>query len=299
MSSLTCRGWTVNSPTPAPVPVGRRLFRRALDLFVIAFLGMVGLSTGSQLVDWWRADPAPPDLSGISGLDPDWTRVPVSIQFGAASTRWERVPFEGDRLRLQAELERIGKQLVSSSAVPTGEVDGPERAWIEFLNQEPALFWDSTEGNVYRRDEPLPSFVATRFAEAGGLNQRIVGWGIAFPAGPSTWTIYVLRPDDAATQSAPGPAPLELPDSSRSLAMLADTQGTRWQVIQGRGPLAHWVKHFEQALSDGQMLSRQVGVSSASLKSRRDGSLTEIHIQSDRHNVLTALIWVAKEGPPR
>jgi len=285
------------------VPLSKRLFRRALDLFAIAFLAMVGLSTGGQLIEWWRTDPAPPDLSGIPGSTLDWNRVPVTIQFGSATTSLDRIPFTGDRKQLERELERLGKELVLSSEPPKTPADDAERSWLDMLNQEAPLFWESTRGNVYRRLEPLPSFVATQFVEGEEQVQRIVGWGIAFPMSPEIWTIYqfqphqVRRPASATGRIQAGDVPS--PPGSRNVARVADSAGNLWQVVQGRGSLSGWVQHFDHGLPGAEPFWRVMNPASASLKYRLAESVIEIHIRVERDDAITALIWVSREGKPQ
>ena len=304
------------SPAPSPAPtLARRLTRRAVDLLVVAFLVTVGLSVGRQLVDWWRTDPdaLAPDLSNLNAVDLDWSRTPVTLQFGNASTSLERIPFRGDRKQLEEELTRIGQSIVTTTDPSASPVDEAERGWLAALNEAPPVFWDSTRGNVYRRYEPLPSFVATRFTEPGEtstdpaaepIGQRIVGWGLAFPSPTGDWTIYVFHPDSAKAASSDSAPSLPVqtitpPDGSRNITSLRGSDGCRWQVIQGRGDIARWVQHFDEQYGTNARLSRVVGAQTASLKYRRDRIVTDVQIRSEPDGRLTGVIWSAIEREPR
>lgn len=300
LPAVTSGGRPLNAPA-SPVPsLGRRLTRRAIDLLVVGFVLTVGMSVGQQLIEWWRTDPnsLTPDFSGLTAVDLDWNHTPVTLRFGDSATAMERRPFRGLREQLEEELTRIGQSMVATSQAPSQPADEAEQGWLTDLEAVPAVFWDSSEGNVYRRGEPLPSFVATRFindpnaADAG--KQRIVGWGLAFPTSPGDWTIYVFRPDAsrptiAQTQS------IALPESARNITDLSGADGCQWQVIQGRGDIAGWVQHFEVQYGPTFVVSKSVETQTANLKVRRDQIVTDIQFRREPDDRLTAVIWSAPE----
>jgi hypothetical protein len=304
------------TPSSAP-PLARRLTRRAVDLFVVAFLVMVGLSVGRQLIDWWRTDPAEmtPDLSSLNAVDLDWSRTPVTLQFGNAPTSLERIPFHGGRKQLEEELTRIGQSIVTTTDPSASPVDDAELGWLAALSEAPPVFWDSTRGNVYRRHEPLPSFVATRYAETvegaaqqdtGSNGQRIVGWGLAFPSAPDDWTIYVFHPNSAkpalpdSTQPQRQPVrEAALPDGARNITTLRGSDGCVWQVFEGRGELARWVQHFDEQYGTNARLSRVVGTQTAGMKYRRDRTVADVQIRTEPDGRLTGVIWSALEREMR
>jgi hypothetical protein len=272
----------LSSPAPPAPSLGRRLTRRAVDLLVVGFVLTVGLSVGRQLIDWWRTDPSSltPDFSGLTAVDLDWNHTPVTLRFGDSATAMERRPFQGERKQLEEELTRIGQSLVLASETPT-----------------PAVLWDSSRGNVYRRKEPLPSFVATRFIEGSSDEagqQRIVAWGLGFPTSPGDWTIYVFRPDSARPTPAT-PSFLKLPDNSRNITDLHGADGCRWRIIQGRGDIAGWVEHFEVQYGQKFVVSKSISPQAASLKIRRDQFVTDIQIRREPDDRLTGVIWSAPE----
>lgn len=293
----------MTSPSPAPSLPGR-LARRSLDLLVVAFLISVGLSTGSQLVDWWRTDPREltPDLSDLVDIDVDWNRTPVTLRFGDATTSLQRIPFEGRRQQLDEELIRIGQSIVKTSRPVASPADQAELDWLTTLEQLAPVFWDSTDGNVYRRDEPLPSFVATRLAEPDSsdkaevaVRQRIVGWGLAFPTAPAAWTIYVFHPDTSGATPQELAAAGNLPPGARNVTTLQGTNGCEWSVIQGRGDLAGWVQHFDGRFGADHAITRDVTPKFASLKYRNDKSVADVQLRTETDGRLTGVIWSARE----
>lgn len=276
--------------------------RRALDLLVVAFLITVGLSVGRQLVDWWRTDPASltPDFSGLTPVDLDWSRTPVTLRFGESSTAMERRPFHGGREQLDEELTRLGQSLVSASQIPTQPMDDAERDWLKALESAPPVFWDSSLGNVYRRREPLPSFVATRFVDANGQNddaakQRIVGWGLGFPTTPGEWTIYVFRPDSTKSSNGAPASKFSLPPGARNITDLQGADGCQWHIVQGRGDMTGWVQHFENQFGSNFTVSKAVSNQLSSLKYRRDQTVIDIQIRREPDDRLTAVVWSAPE----
>lgn len=298
------------SSVPSSRTLSHRLLRRAIDLLVVAFLVVVGLSVGSQLIEWWRTDASDvaPDLSGLAGSDLDWSRTPIMLRFGDASTALERIPYHGTRQQLNDELIRIGQSIVTTNEIGTAAPEAVEREWLVALQAAPPVFWDSTRGNVYRRDEPLPSFVATRFeetarqgpAQEGDVTaQRIVGWGLAFPSGPNDWTIYVFHPDSAKNTQAEVRPEIALPADASNLTNLSGSDGAQWRVIQGRGELAGWVQHFDRQFGSEHTVARVVRTQTASLKYRRERILTDVHIRREPDGRLTGVLWSAKERETR
>lgn len=294
------------SSVPPSRPLGRRLLRRTIDLLVVAFLAVVGLSIGSQLIDWWRTDAneVAPDLSDLTGLDFDWHRTPIMLRFGDASTSLERIPFHGRRRQLEEELVHIAQAIVTNTEIGASPPEAAERDWLTALQGAAPVFWDSTRGNVYRRDEPLPSFVATRFVDASVKgpaqegevgSQRIVGWGLAFPSGADHWTIYVFHPDSAKSSQTESRPEIELPQGASNITNLSGSDGCQWRVIQGRGELAGWVQHFDRQFGAEHQIARAIQAQTASLKYRRGQLLTDVHIRREPDGRLTGVLWSAKE----
>ena len=275
-----------------------RLTRRAIDLLVIGFFGVVGLSVGSQLIEWWRTDPESitPDLTGLAGADLDWSRTPIAMQFGDASTSIERVPLQGDGDRLSEVLTKTAQSIVASSQLPAAPPTQAEREWLTALESAPPVLWDSTLGNVYRRDEPLPSFVATRFVDAadpkeGDPIQRVVGWGLAFPTARGQWTIYTFRPEATRAAAASPVRDIPLPEQARRITQLRGADGCQWLVFQGRDDLARWVQHFDETFGTKAVLTRTVGTQSASLKYRLSDTIADVQMRRERDGSLTGVIW--------
>lgn len=290
---------------PSPPPsLAHKLTRRAIDLFVIGFVAVVGLSVGSQLIDWWRTDPqaAMPDLSGFGGADLDWSRTPIAMQFGDATTSIERIPLQGDHKRLDEVLTEVARSVVASSQPPAAPPTEAEREWLTALQTAPPLMWDSTLGNVYRRQDPLPSFVATRFAEptddgGEGLSQRVVGWGLAFPSGPEAWTIYSFRPEATRVAEASSVRDIVLPDGARRLTQMRGADGCQWLVFQGRGDLAGWVQQFDGSFGAKAVVSKSVGTQSASLKYRTAEMVADVQMRRERDGSLSGVIWSTQATP--
>ena len=291
-------------PTPPP-SLGLKLTRRAIDLFVIGFVAVVGLSVGSQLIDWWRTDPqtAAPDLSGFTGADLDWSRTPIAMQFGDATTSIERTPFQGHLQQLDEALTKTAQSIVASSQPPAAPPTQAEREWLTALQTAPPLLWDSSLGSVYRRQEPLPSFVATRFVEPAdndgeGLSQRVVGWGLAFPSGPGAWTIYSFRPEAARVTEPSSVRNLALPDGARRVTQMRGADGCQWLVFQGRGDLAGWVQQFDVSFGAKSVVSKSVGTQTASLKYRTADLVADVQLRRERDGSLSGVIWSTSASRP-
>lgn len=286
------------TPPPSPSSLSGRLIRRTIDLLVIGFFAVVSLSVGSQLIEWWRTDPesVTPDLAGLAGADLDWSRTPIAMQFGDATTSIERIPLQGDEHVLDEALLKTAQSIIGTSQVPSAPPTQSEREWLTALETAPAELWDSTLGNVYRRQEPLPSFVATRFVDAadrveGEPIQRVVGWGLAFPTGRGQWTIYAFRPAAARASHTAVARDIPLPEQARRVTQLRGADGCQWLVFQGRDDLARWVKHFDDAFGTKAVLTRTIGTQSASLKYRLADTIADVQLRRERDGSLTGVVW--------
>jgi len=278
--------------------------RRAIDLLVIAFVAVAGLSVGGQLIEWWRTDPqaAAPDLSELAGTDLDWSHTPIAMRFGDATTSIERIPFAGDHRRLDEELMKTARSVVSTSQPPVAPPTEAEREWLAALQTAPPEMWDSTLGNVYRREAPLPSFVVTRFVESGqseteALNQRVVGWGLAFPSGPGQWTIYSFRPEATRVAETAALPEITLPEGAHRVTQLSGADGCEWLVFQGRGDLTGWVQQFDELFGARSLVSKTVGTKTASLKYRTADQVADVQLRRERDGSLAGIIWSAHTHP--
>lgn len=288
------------SPCSSRFCCARKLVRRIIDLLVIIFIAAVGLTLGRQLIEWWRMDSSavtsPVPL--LSGIDFDWSRAPITMQFGDAETSIQRTPFQGDRKRLNGELIRIARSIVVTSKALVQPPDLAETEWLALLRKAPAVFWDLTMGSVYLRQDPLPSFVATRFIESAGneheIVQRIIGWGLAFPSESGGWTIYSFCPDASGSGEISPEFPLVIPEGSRRLTRMRDAHGCQWLLIQGRGDLASWVQQFEDSFGKNAVVSKSVGVRSASMKYRTTDLMADVQLQSESADVLSGVIWFTR-----
>lgn len=299
------------SETPAASSsLARKILGRSIDLLVIGFLLTVGLSIGQQLIQWWHTDPGAtiPGGTQFHSGDLDWSRTPVTLRFGDAATALERIPFQGTRDQLWNELTNLGQSIVNRTDASSGPIDEAEQAWLGALKSAPPVMWESARGNVYRRQEPLPSFVATRFvdsepikddAEQDGSKQRIVGWGLAFPTSSEDWTIYVFHPRTAISREPDPTFQMMPPEGSRNLTDLQGVDGSRWQIIEGRGKLSGWVQQFDSQFGEAAAVSRAIGEESASLKYRIDPFLVEIQLRHESEDRLTGVIWSARERESR
>ena len=290
---------------PSPPPnLAHKLTRRAIDMVVIGFVAVVGLSVGSQLIDWWRTDPqeAIPGTLELGGADLDWNRTPIAMYFGDATTSIERIPLQGDHKRLDEELTKVARSVVASSQPPAAPPTDAEREWLTALQTAPPLLWDSTLGNVYRRQEPLPSFVATRFVEptdneGEAISQRVVGWGLAFPSGPGQWTIYSFRPEAARVAEALPTPDILLPDGAQRVSQMRGADGCQWLVFQGRGDLAGWVQQFDESFGAKAVVTKTVGTQSASLKYRTTETVADVQMRRERDGSLSGVIWSTQTKP--
>jgi hypothetical protein len=278
--------------------------RRLVDGVVILALGLVAISIGRQLSEWWREDPA--DVIPPMSASTAWAQGPVEFAFGESTTHLERRTVGGSSREILAALSTLGEELLSASTWPTDTANEAELDWLKSLASEVADPVPSAAGNVYALNESLPSLVVTRFRDpntsaATESAERIVAWGFAMPRAREEWTVYVFRrtgpPEPSkATSLAGDPV---APPGGRRLLQQRDEDGRLLIAFEGTGTLASWGDDFDRQF--GKPLEI-VGAESPLTRIRRYHDAArqrniEAHLAIQPSGRLSAILWVETKSP--
>lgn len=280
----------VEDPVHSRPSVATLVRRRALDLIVIAWVAVVGLTTGRQLVDWWREDPAiTPLASGDAGED--WSRRPIDLRVGTRGMPMHRAPFVGSRDAVEQQLLQRVQARLQHAAEPTSPIEETERQLLERLATEQPIATDHGRGVLYRWPAPWPGVIGTIHV---AQQQRLAVHGFAVPAGEQKWTIFLFdgTGESAATQAE------NLPPGALPLLSWTDASGRRVATFRGPGPIAEWVGYWDQQYRHLTCTVREVQTDRATLQFRDDTTVTDLHLHAEKPGQLTGVMWTMLLSPP-
>lgn len=284
-----------DSPTAAPgsttaPSLTQTVRRRVLDLVVIAWIAAVGLTTGRQLVDWWREDPAAvPSVARDAGED--WSRRPVELRVGPRGVPLHRSPFVGSREAVEQRLMQLVQARLKDVPAPTNPVDETERELLERLQIEPPIATDHGRGALYQLPAPWPGVIGTIFVEE---QQRLATHGFAVPSGENKWTTFIL--DGATASGSSGGEPL--PPSARPLLSWTDESGRRVSTYRGPAVLSEWIAFWDEQYRDATCTVREVRADSATLQFHRGDFVIDVQIQPADNGQLSGITWTMPLSPP-
>ncbi len=266
------------------------LRRRALDLFVIAWIGAVGMTTGRQLVDWWREDPSAVPMP-VRDTGEDWYRRPVEFSIGQRGMPMYRSPFVGTRDDVERRLMQLVQSRLKDAPLPDTPPDAAEQSFLEKLKAELPIATDHGRGNLYRWPAPWPGVIGTLPA---GETERIIAHGFAVPSGQEKWTVFVLS-SLALSRSQDSRSTLPL----RAVPLLSwtDEEGRRVSTFRGTGSLTEWTAFWEQRHRKDVGTVREITETTATLQFRTETSVTDIQIQRADDGKLTGVCWTIPLAP--
>ncbi len=286
---------TINGPVAVTAPSEPRtvtsiLRRRVLDLFVIGWVTAVGLTTGRQLVDWWREDPSTVPQP-IHDAGEDWYRRPVEFSVGQRGVPMHRSPFVGTRAEVERRLMQLVQSRLKDAALPESPPDNDERSFLERLKAELPIATDHGKGTLYRWPAPWPGVVGTL---PSSEIERIVAHGFAVPSGNEKWTVFVLS---SLALRGSQDSQSTLPPGALPLLSWTDEAGRRVATFRGTGLLTEWVAFWEQQHREATCTVREVNDDTATLQFRTETFVTDLQMQRGEDNKLTGVCWTIPLAP--
>lgn len=279
-----------------PRSLAQLIAGRATDLLAVGLVLMVGLSSGRQIVAWWRTEPGPqPVVSGADELS-DWDARTVEINFGDAGTSLTRRLVQGDRPAAEQELARLCQE-VSARLEPMDEpANGVESAWLGQLESLPVAIESSEEADaVYVPPSPLPQAVAVRQVKsrsAAGSTHRITATGWAFPHGDQRWLLYVAPFATHAT--VVDSAPIPLPAGAQRILGWRDVDGTAVVAFEGEGTLPAWADFYRERT---RLPSHNVTKDAVVLRGQQGSTHWDVQLESVGGRV-SGVCWCTSHRKP-
>ena len=258
-----------------------KILRRAIDLLVIGWLVAVGVTTGRQFQDWWRADDTPPSLSNVDAGQ-EWMSRPLDISIGSDGVSLRREPFSGSREEATQRLSEILATIGRDVPDPIAPADDAERGLLQSL---PTLLEPPSTGpQTHVLSMPMPAVVQTRSTAQG---PRLVAQGFAMPVGDQLWTLFVLPRGKSAVAS-----PLA-PTSMAVLLSWSEPQGNAVSAVRGDSGIQTAIDEFDQLYGSNAAVIREVNADSATLRYATDGHTIDVHLQPDGTRGWHGVIWKA------
>lgn len=230
--SLACASGSPHAP-----PLSQILTRRAVDLFAISLVLIVGLTAGREIIYWWRADDVPM-ATAVADPQNAWSDRPLDIYFGK-STSYARVPFRGSADAAVAELLRqLKTRITAIDDLPSATDD--ELAWLEKLHELTPAETSEAGAKLY----VVPAMFPTVAATLPKLEPtRLAGSAMAMPDGDEAWTLFIFS---SSSQTEPSTlAAIRLPDGAQRLFGWNDENSQGVLAFQGAGDVSDWLAHFD------------------------------------------------------
>ena len=226
---------------------------------------LLALGVGRQLVCWYRVESPPiqaaaasrPPLAGLAGGEP------IELDFGDAPHQIQRREIAGDLAAARAALVAACRDM--PARLPLTAPSPAENSLLELCRRELPAITTSDGRLIFAPQTALPLVVVLRpiaqpstSPELAASENRVVTWGLAAPAGPDGWHLYVAHAD-RDPQAAPGAnsaasaasdfgaaaaSDLPLPAGAHRMLKLSDRRGGSLLSFAGQGHAAEWIAFF-------------------------------------------------------
>jgi hypothetical protein len=234
--------------------VGHRITAWTTNLLATGVVLLLALGVGRQLVGWYRVESPAPKLSPGAGMSLAGLANgdPIELDFGDA-------PYAIQRREVTGELEEARAALVIAcrevaGRTPLASPSAAESNLLELCERETPLETTPDGRRIFAPQTALPLVVVLRPIAPGngapvlaGSENRVVTWGMAGPAGPRQWHLFVAHSEERAAgqtgagESAIAPHDFPLPPGARRMLGLRDQRGGSMSSFAGNGQPAEWI----------------------------------------------------------
>ena len=194
-------------PTPPEKPpatfgsLAKKIRGRTSDLLAIAIVVIGGLTIGSQVSRWW--DTPDDDLRNPPGNTAKNTGGPsvafgetdsVTLDFGRSPYSIIRSVTRGDRNKATRQLVDACRKVAKTAPFPSHPPSSAETKLLSRIKTEKPLL-KGANWRLFRVEGPLTMVSVVRrqtrkqTKDANPVN-RVVCWGLVFPAGEERWVLY-------------------------------------------------------------------------------------------------------------
>jgi hypothetical protein len=247
--------------------LARRISAVTTNCLLTAVVLVAGLGFGRQVLRWWSEDP----VGSPAVMADNPTTNPVAdpeqlhlIQFGESGWSLRRQSITGDGTVCRDVLQESVSSLLPQRGMPsevedaTGydATDNPtdeflaQLATTEPVEQEPGLW------RLYELDGAFPMVIGTRVEnsaedtqDGGNLaaaDHGMVIWGLALPAGPEAWTLFVFEPQSAAIGPSAEAVEIPIPEACRRTLSMEVAGGGATLAFEGEASPETWVAFYDQ-----------------------------------------------------
>ncbi len=235
--------------------VARRMTRWTSNLLATAVVVAVGLVLARQMVHW-DAREAPEQ--GAVPSSTSWRNAPFSLEFGDGRYALRRRNVDGDKQTAVSQARRLCREVLSSGAAVFGRPDAAEQRLLRQISLMTPVERFS-DGELFEFDAgPFPLIVAVRPADGARETDgeevvlspvRMVAWGMAVPAGPRRWSVYVYQHAHGGGSVDRSENEIPLPPGGRRTLAIRSADGGAMIGFKGAGPLARWREFFDAWLA--------------------------------------------------
>jgi hypothetical protein len=240
--------------------LARRVSSWTTNALMTGILAVAALGFGRQVLRGWSAGgrPTSPPALGLmvdDGLG-DPARVHV-LEFGNQPRSVRRQSVSGNRASAAAALEAACRTEVSQASPPQTPPDEAERRLLAGLAKRTPVAAQSGVWQLYTCGEGLPMMAGVRlWTKAGGGKAgtqlaetpgRVVTWGVAVPAGPERWTLYVFQAEGGASPPAEA-AEIPLPPEGKKLLSVRVADGGAMLAFTAAEPLEVCRRFYDRSL---------------------------------------------------
>lgn len=258
---------------------------------VSAMILVAGLAFGRQVLQWWRADDAPPHASPTRPLALGHLGDPAqdhSLEFGGSDWGMVRGTASGDAAAVSTQLQARCAAAIASCRVPEAPPGPAERELLRRIASQPPVREQAGQWRLYALDAGFPMVVGTREVGEGAgpgndkvakPTQRVVILGMATPSGDQHWITYTFHSHPPAEGGWLAGQELPIPPGSRKLMAVRATDGAGMAVFQASFPQDEWSQFFDAWLRTHGWEASQGWVNRGSTRSlhtvRRKGKAWE------------------------
>lgn len=243
---------------PGYSDLARRIRGRTTDLLAIGIVLIAGLSLGRQVLRWWKADDASPNvpIASATAAPISWgdEGSPVELQFGDRTTGFTRMAISGTEDQARQQLVALCVEKTRQAAFPQTPAPASELRLLERISKATPFQSEAGDWEVHVIEKPLPLVLGVKFAAATpGMPaatvehspRRVVCWGWLFSHGTANFTAYCVQPARSGSSSAYAATEIPLPSSVRRMVSIQGSREGGLISFSGPGPVEAWIRFYD------------------------------------------------------
>jgi len=225
-----------------------RISRWTTNSLLTCMLLVMALGFGREVLHWWHDDPTPAKSDGsrslaVSTVSPD-SQV---LSFGHQKWTIKRQEFRGQAAQTASALQAFCRAAIADAPPGGDSPDATEQNVLKRLAAEKPVAEEPGHWRLYQWSQGFPIMIGTRSLSgtlrvppANGMRSvpdtkgtnlaettyRVVIWGIAVPAAPGTWSLYVFQPGSAEQSNEHAASEIPITPGGHRLASIRAEGGS-------------------------------------------------------------------------